>query len=42
MDLYIDKIYVRIVTLHFSHICTRVMNFDLRQNVVSAKYIDTS
>ena len=31
--IYIDKIYVGIVTRHFSHIRTRVMDLDLRPNL---------
>ena len=30
----IDKILLGIVTRHFSHICTRAMALDLRQNFV--------
>ena len=37
---HIDKIYVGIVTHHFSHICTRVMTLDLRQNLVSVQYLE--
>ena len=36
--IHIDKIYVGIVTRHFSHICTRVMAFDVPQNFVSPQY----
>ena len=35
----IDKIYIGIVTHHFTHICTRVMALDLLQNFVSAQYL---
>ena len=38
--IHIDKIYVEIVTHHFSHICTRVMSLDLLQNFVSAQYLE--
>ena len=38
--IYIDKIYVGIVTHHFSRICTRVMALDLHQNFVSVQYLD--
>ena len=37
--IHIDKIYVGIVTHHFSHICTSVMALDLRQNFVSIQYL---
>ena len=33
-------IYLGIVTHHFSNICTRVMALDLRQNFVSAQYLE--
>ena len=36
--IHIDKIYVGIVTHHFSHICTGVMALDLLQNFVSVQY----
>ena len=29
-----------IVAYHFSHICTKVMALDLRQNFVSAQYLE--
>ena len=38
--IHIDKIYIGIVTQHFSHICTRVMALDLRQNFVSDHYLE--
>ena len=38
--IHIDKIYVGIVTHHFSHICTRVMALDLSQNFVSVQYLE--
>ena len=38
--IHIDKIYVGIVTLHFLHICTRVMTLDLLKNFVSAQYLE--
>ena len=38
--IHIDKIYVGIVTRHFSHICTRVMALDLGQNFVSSHYLE--
>ena len=37
--IYIDKIYIGIVTHYFSHFCTRVMAFYLCQNLVSAQYL---
>ena len=37
--IHIDKICVGIVILYFSHICTRVMALDLRQNFVSVQYL---
>ena len=39
LSIHIDKILLRIATCHFSHICTRVMALDLRQNFVSAQYL---
>ena len=36
----IDKIYVGIVTHHFSHIFTRVMALDLSQNFVYVQYLE--
>ena len=38
--IHIDKIYVWIATHHFSHICTREMALDLRQNFVYAHYLE--
>ena len=38
--IYIDNIYIGIATHHFSHICTRVMALDLRQNFVSIQYLE--
>ena len=38
--IYSDKIYVGIVSCHFSHICTSVMALDLRQNSVSVQYLE--
>ena len=38
--VHIDKIYVGIVTCHFSHNYTRVMDLDLHQNFVSAQYLE--
>ena len=38
--IHFDKIYFGIFTHHFSHICTRVMALDLRQNFVSAHYLE--
>ena len=38
--IYIDNIYIGIVTQHFSHICTRVMALDLRRNSVSVQYLE--
>ena len=38
--IHIDKIYVGIVTHHFSHIRTRVMALDLCQNFVSLQYLE--
>ena len=40
--IHIYKIYVRIDTHHFSHICTSVMAFDLRQNFVSLQYLENN
>ena len=37
---HIDKIYVGIVTHYFLHICTKVMALDLRQNFISAQYLE--
>ena len=33
-------VYIGIVTHHFSHICTRVMALDLRQNFVFVQYLE--
>ena len=38
--IHIDKIFVGIVTHHFSHICTRVMALELHQNFVSCQYLE--
>ena len=38
--IHIEKIYVGIFTHYFSHICTRVMALDLRQNFVSIQYLE--
>ena len=38
--IHIHKIYVGIVTHHFSHICNRVMALDLHQNFESAQYLE--
>ena len=38
--IYIDKIKVGIVTSHFTEICIRVMALYLRQNFVSAQYLE--
>ena len=38
--IHIDKIYVGIVTHRFSHIITRVMALDLRQNFVSGHHLE--
>ena len=38
--IHIDKIFVGIVTHNFSHISTRVMALDLRQNYISAHYLE--
>ena len=40
MRIYIDMIYLGIVTHNFSNIITRVMALDLRQNFVSAQYLE--
>ena len=40
--IHIEKIYLGIVTHHFSHICNRVMALDLRQNFVSVQYLENS
>ena len=40
ITIYTDKIYVRIVSCHFSHICTSVLAPDLRQNFVSFQYLE--
>ena len=39
---HIDKIYVGIVTHHFSHFCTRVMVFDWRQNLISTQNVENN
>ena len=38
--IHINKIYIGIVTHHLSHICTRVMALDLRQNFLSVQYLE--
>ena len=38
ITIYTDKIYVGIVSCHFSHICTSVMALYLRQNFVSVHF----
>ena len=38
--IHIDKIYFGIVAHHFSHICTRVLALDLRQNFVSIHFLE--
>ena len=38
--IYIDKIYVRIVTHYFSHTCTRVMALDLLRKFIDAQYLE--
>ena len=40
MCIYIDMIYLGIVTHNFSNIRNRVMALDLRQNFVSAHYLE--
>ena len=37
--IHLGRIYLGIVTHHFSHICTRVMALDLRGNFFSAQYL---
>ena len=40
ITIYTDKIYVWIVSCHFSQIYTSVMVSDLRQNFVSVQYLE--
>ena len=39
---HIDKIYVGIVTHHFSHFCTRVIVLDWSQNLISTQYVENN
>ena len=38
--IYIDKIYVEIVTRQFWHICTSVIALELRQNFIFIQYLE--
>ena len=38
--IHIDKIYIGIVTHHFSHICTRVMALHFCPNLISSQYLE--
>ena len=40
MCIYIDMIYLGIVTHNFLNFCTRVMALDLRWNIVSAQFFE--
>ena len=40
IHIIIDKIYVGIVSRHFSQICNRITAFDLLQNSVFVQYLE--
>ena len=39
--IHIDKIYIEIVTHHFLHICTRVMDHGQRRKFLSPHYLES-